>query len=172
MEFRMPSPSVVRPFLSSSAALCVAGALAHLAVPLMGPRGYLLLGAPPQLAALAEEGALRPLLTCLLIASGLLVMAGYGFSHLGLLRPWPLARPLMGLFGLALLVRGLAFPLIAAIQPQNLAQLCGRCEGLNVFVLLTSLLCLLIAVGFLLGAAHPRMQARWPSASVQGSVRG
>lgn len=139
-------------WLFASGSLCVAGALLHLAIPFGGPAWYAFAGAPRGLVAMAEAGLPRPVVSCVVIACLLLVFAAYAFSALGLLRRLPATRIVLGVVGAGLLVRGLWFPVLALRNPEALARFCGRCGGLNAFVVATSGLCLLIGVGFLLGA--------------------
>jgi hypothetical protein len=139
-------------WLCASGALCVAGALLHLAIPFGGPAWYSFAGAPQGLVAMAEAGRARPIVSCVVIACLLLVFAAYAFSALGLLRRLPATRVVLGVVGVGLVVRGLWFPVLALRDPAALGRLCGRCGGLNAFVVATSALCLFIAVGFLLGA--------------------
>ena len=141
-----------RHWLLAAGLLCLAGALVHLAIPFGGPDWYEFFGAPPALAALAAEGRARPMITCALIAAVLLGISAYAFSALGRLRPLPGGRAVLLLVGLGLVSRGAAFPIVAMQSPWRLEQVCGRCDSLNGFVLLTSALCLFIGAGFLLGA--------------------
>lgn len=143
-------------WLFASGALCVAGALLHLAIPFGGPGWYRFAGAPRGLVAMAEAGLARPVVSCVVIACVLLVFAAYAFSALGLLRRLPATRAVLGIVGLGLLARGLWFPLLALHDPAALARLCGRCGGLNAFVVATSASCVFIGVGFLLGAWRRR----------------
>lgn len=128
------------------------GALLHLLVPWWGPAGYAAVGAPPGLVWMAQAGLWRPLLTCVLIALLLLVAAAYGLSALGRLPRLPLLRPVLALVGMGLLLRGLLFVPLAWLHPQALVMVCGRCQDANAFVWSTSVLCLLLAGGFLAGA--------------------
>ena len=103
---------------------------------------------------MAEAGLARPVITVLAISAALFAIAAYAFSALGSLRPLPAIRPVLAIVGIGLLVRGLSFPLIASVAPEQLGRVCGRCDGLNAFVMLTSALCLFIGIGYLLGAWH------------------
>jgi hypothetical protein len=128
------------------------GALLHLLVPLWGPAGYAAVGAPPGLVWMAQAGLWRPLLTCIVIALLLLIAAAYGLSALGRLPRLPLQKAILALVGTGLLVRGLLFVPLAYLQPDVLARICGRCQDANAFVWSTSVLCVLLSVGYL-GAA-------------------
>ncbi|KFN46548.1 hypothetical protein [Arenimonas metalli] len=144
-------------WLLAAGGVMVLGAVAHLLAPLGGPAWYQALGAPPGLAVMAAAGSMRPAITCVVIATLLLACAAFAFSGAGRRRPLPLLRPALAAIGVGLLVRGLAFIPLAAWRPQLLSGLCGRCEGANAFVWITSLLCLLLAAAYLHGAwALPR----------------
>ena len=134
-----------------SAWLVAFGALLHLAIPLGGPSWYRLFGAPERLVAMAEAGATRPLLTCVVIAALLGVVAAYGFSGAGVIRRLPLRRPALALIGTGLVVRGLGFVPLALWRPGMLARICGDCSQVNAFLLITSALCLFVGVGYLSG---------------------
>ena len=138
--------------LSISAALVLLGALLHLAIPLGGPSWYRSFGAPERLAQMAEAGALRPVITCIVIAACLIVIAAYGFSGTGRIRPLPLLRPVLAIIGIGLIVRGVSFFPLAIWWPQVLGRLCGNCHEVNAFLVVTSALCLFVGVGYLAGA--------------------
>ena len=149
---------VSRYWLGAAAAVCVVGALAHLAMPLGGPEWYLFFGAPPALAQMAEAGLVRPIVTCVAIAAFLLGMSAFSLSRLGYIRRIPGVRLGLFFFGVLLSVRAIAFPAIASYSPGALARVCGRCGELNAFVLVSSAVCLFIGVGFLLGVRSGRAQ--------------
>jgi hypothetical protein len=138
--------------LFAAGLLCAAGAVVHLAIPVGGPGWYEFFGAPPALGAMAYAGLVRPAVTCVAIAALLLAISAYAFSALGWLRPLPGRRSVLFLVGTGLMLRGAAFPIVAMQAPWQLGRVCGRCDSLNGFVLLTSALCLFIGMGFLLGA--------------------
>jgi len=101
---------------------------------------------------MADAGLARPIVTVLAISGALLGMAAYAFSALGFIKPLPATRLVLAIVGVGLSVRGLAFPLVALQAPEQLGRVCGRCDGLNAFVGLTSALCVFIGVGYLVGA--------------------
>jgi len=145
-------------WLFAAGVLASIGALLHVAVPFGGPAWYAFLGAPPGLVAMAESGSLRPMLTCFAIAAVLVVFGVYAFSGLGLVRRLPLLRLGLAAIGIALVVRGLAFVPLVLWNPRVLGGLCGRCDGVNAFLLVTSALCLFAGIGYAMGAARPRVQ--------------
>jgi hypothetical protein len=132
----------------------------HLAIPVGGPAWYEFFGAPPALASMAQAGLARPALTCIAIAALLAAICAYAFSALGSLRPLPGLRSVLFVVGMGLTLRGAAFPIVALQAPWQLGRVCGRCDGLNGFVLLTSALCLFIGMGFLVGAWRLRARHR------------
>lgn len=146
---------VQRTMLWIAAVVLALGALIHLMIPLGGPQWYAFFGAPPRLVALAEAGALRPLFTCVAIATLLGSIAAYAFSGLGRLRRLPALRLVLGLTGIVLLARGLLFVPVAHWRPELLASLCGDCGRVNAFLLTTSALCVLAGAGLLAGAMAP-----------------
>ena len=117
---------------------------------------YAALGAPNGLVYLASTDSLRPAVSCVVIAAALLACAAYAFSGAGVLRRLPLLRSVLALVGLRLLLRSVAFIAVAAWQPSRLAGLCGRCEGVTGFLIVTSLVCLFVAAGFLRAALRAK----------------
>ena len=151
---------IPRLWLLASGLLCVAGALVHLLLPLGGPAWYRFVGAPQGLIAMAEAGLARPIISCVAIASVLVVFASYAFSALGFIRRLPALRGVLCVIGLGLSVRAVWLPYLAANDPDELNRLCGRCASLNTFVVASSALCLFIGLGFLFGAWRPDEVAR------------
>ena len=137
--------------LLASGALLVVGALLHIATIFGGPAWYAFLGAPAGLVAMAESGSLRPAISCVVIAAILLICAAYAFSGAGVIRRLPAARAVLAVVGLGLLIRGLMFPPLVAWQPALLIGICGRCQSVNMFVIVTSALCLLVGAGLIIG---------------------
>jgi len=139
----------------------VAGALVHFAIPLGGPGWYNYWGAPQGLVAMAAAGqAVRPAVTCIVIACLLGLFAGYAFSALGLIRRLPAHRWILGIIGLGLTAHGVWLPIAAVNDPWAVGMTCGRCGNLNAFVVAMSALCLFIGVGYLLGAWCPNVAIR------------
>ncbi len=158
MERAMSSAS--NRVLESAAYVLLAGALLHLAIPLGGPAWYEFSGAPAGLIAMVKAGALRPALTSIGIGLGLAIVSAYAFSAAGLIRPLPLRRWLLGAVASVLLVRAIAFIPLAALRPQLLQGLCGKCAGVTPFLWLTSAICLFLGLALLYGAIRPGGQTR------------
>jgi hypothetical protein len=145
----------VRMYLLASSSLMAIGALLHLAAIGIGANAYAWLGAPAGLVALVGTASLRPATSCVVIAGLLLLGSAYGFSGAGLGPRLPARRLVMSLIAVGLIARGLLLPLAAAWQPHLLLGICGRCQGVNGFVLLTSALCLIVGAGYAVGAFGP-----------------
>jgi putative oxidoreductase len=140
-----------RRLLIASGLVAVAGALLHLAIPLLGPDAYALLRAPPGLVQLARDGHPRAAISCVVIAALLALFAAYAFSAAGWIRRLPLLRTGLALIAAVLLLRGLLFVPLLLLRPDALARICD-CRGIDAFIVLTSLLCLAMGAGYALGA--------------------
>jgi hypothetical protein len=128
------------------------GAAAHLAVIGVGAKGYAVLGAPAGLVAMVETSSYRPAITCIFIASLLMMGAIYGLSGAGLVTRLPYRRLILTLLGVGLVARAVLLPVAVVWQPQTLVGICGRCQLVNGFVLLTSALCLFVGLAYAVGA--------------------
>ena len=144
-----------RAWLLGSAAIAIAGAFVHLAVPFLGPEWYTVLGAPPQLGLMAQAGSLRPAATCVVIACVLLLFAAYALSGLGFIRRLPLLRLGLAVIGGGLVFRAVSFFGLAMWKPSVLSTVCGRCESVNGFLAITSAICLFAGSGYILAALAP-----------------
>lgn len=144
-----------RMYLLASSGLMAIGALLHLAAVAIGADAYALLGAPAGLVAMVGTGSLRPAVSVFVIAGLLLLGSAYGVSGAGLGPRFPLRRLVLSLISIALIARGILLPIAAAWQPFLLSGICGRCQSVNGFVLLTSALCLIVGCGYAAGAFRP-----------------
>lgn len=140
-----------------SGVACVVGALLHLVIAAGGPDWYAFFGAPKGIVALARAGSLRAPISCIVISAFLGVLAAYAFSAAGLIRRLPLLRLGLGLSAGVLLLRGIVFVPIVLCRPQWLAPICD-CRTIDGFIVITSLICLAIGVGF---AASAWVLPRW-----------
>lgn len=147
------STSPPRKWLVGASIAVAIGALLHLAALVGGPAWLAALGAPQGLVQMAEAGALRPLVTTAAIAGVLLLMSAYGFTAAGVLR-WrlPFVRAVLFAFGAGLVVRSFVLPAVAVSRPHLLQGICGRCDSLDAFVLVTSALCLVVGAVYLVAA--------------------
>ncbi len=128
----------------------VLGALLHLAMPLGGPAWYTFFGAPASLARLAARGHWYPVFTCVVIASLLLLCAGYALSGAGAIGRWPLLAPALGVIGGVLVLRGLVFIPLVVWRPDALASI-THVRSVNGFMISTSALCLAAGLAYLAG---------------------
>ena len=138
-------------YLLATSGLMALGALVHLAAVAMGSNVYALLGAPAGLVAMVDTGSSRPALSCCAIAGLLLLGSVYGVSAAGIGPRLPARRLVLLVFAVGLIARGLALPVAAAWRPYVLSGICGRCQEVNAFVLLTSGLCLFVGAAYAVG---------------------
>jgi len=142
-------------YLLASSGLMALGALVHLAAVAMGSNVYALLGAPAGLVAMVGTGSSRPALSCFAIAGLLLLGSVYGVSAAGIGPRLPARRLVLLVFAVGLIARGVALPVAAAWRPYVLSGICGRCQEVNAFVLLTSGLCLFVGAAYAVGVFRP-----------------
>jgi hypothetical protein len=128
-----------------------AGALLHIAIIFGGPDWYAFFGAPQALVELARSGHPRAPITTLVIVAILAVFAAYAFSGAGTIRRLPLLRLGLACIGAVLILRGLLFVPLILWRPNALARIC-ECRSVDTFIVVTSALCLLLGIGYALGA--------------------
>lgn len=146
------------PYLFWSGVTASCGALLHLLIPIGGPEWYAFFGAPRGLVQMARNGDPHAPISCMLIAILLIFFAAYAFSGAGLLRRLPLLRTvLVGIAGI-LILRGLVFIPLVLWRANALVNICGDCGNINIFVVLTSLLCLGLGLGYAVGTCKHRRE--------------
>lgn len=128
-----------------------AGALLHIAIMFGGPDWYAFFGAPSGLVELARIGHPRAAISCLVIASFLLILAAYAFSGAKVIRRLPLLRPALAVIGIVLVARGALFIPMILWRPDSLARLCD-CRSVDTFIVVTSILCLAMGISYAAGA--------------------
>ena len=128
-----------------------AGAALHIAVLFGGPEWYAFFGAPRGLVELARAGHIRAPISCVVIACVLAVLSAYAYSGAGVIRRLPLLRTALALIAAVLLLRGALFVPLILWRPETLAGVCD-CRTVDAFILITSALCLLVGLGYALGA--------------------
>lgn len=139
------------PYLFGSGVTASCGALLHLLIPIGGPEWYAFFGAPRGMVQMARNGDLHAPISCVLIATLLIFFAIYAFSGAGLLRRLPLLRSVLVCIGGILILRGLVFIPLILWRANALINICGDCRNINIFVVLTSLLCLGLGLGYAVG---------------------
>ncbi|MBL8508641.1 MAG: hypothetical protein JNM11_09225 [Chitinimonas sp.] len=137
-------------YLIAAGIAALAGSLLHLAIPVGGPSWYAFFGAPDGLVAMARAGHWYPVICCLVIALALLLAAAYAFSGAGMLRRLPWQRTVLLGISAVLVLRGIGFIPLMLWQPERLADICN-CQGVDTFLVITSLLCLSIGMAYALG---------------------
>lgn len=145
-----------RTYLLASGAALIVGALLHIASIFGGPDWYAFLGAPDGLVAMVNAGSLRPAISCIAIATVLLVCSAYAYSGAGVIRKLPGLRVVLAIIAAGMIIRGITFIPIAAWQPHLLSGICGKCQSVNAFLLTTSAICLTVGGGLAVGAFHAR----------------
>jgi len=141
----------VRRYLILSGAAASAGAMLHVAILLGGPDWYAFFGAPPGLVDMARAGNLRAPISCIVIATFLALLATYAFSGAGVIRHLPYLRTGLATIACVLILRGVLFVPMILWRPGTLAGICN-CKSVDTFIIVTSVLCLAMGVGYALGA--------------------
>lgn len=114
-----------------AAILNLSAGILHLAIIWGGPDWYRFFGAGEKYARWAEEGKLRPALTCVAIAMVLFVWAFYCLALLNLVVTPPFLIPILWLVTMVYFIRGV-FPLLGAMVLTTLRA---------PFVIYSSLIC-------------------------------
>ena len=126
-------------------------ALLHLAIIVGGPAWYRFFGAGERMARLAAQGAVYPAVLTAGIAGVLAVWALYGLSGAGVIRRLPLLRPALVLIAVAYAARGLlGVSAVLLGEGPYAAELRERMP----FMVVTSVVCLALALGYAAGAAQ------------------
>jgi hypothetical protein len=132
-----------------SQALILAGtfsalaAIAHLGCIALGPPAYRFMGAGERMARAVEAGKMRPTLVTLGIAAVLFLWALYAFAGAGVIGPLPFTRFALVAISLVYLARGLAFPFLRPLFPENSTT----------FWWVSSGICLVLGALYAVGAA-------------------
>jgi ABC-type tungstate transport system substrate-binding protein len=149
---------IAKPCLFWSGAVAVAGAVLHVAIIFGGPDWYAFFGAPEALVQMARTGNARAPISCLVIAAILACWAAYAFSGAGHLRRLPFLRLVLALIAAVLILRGSLFIPLLLWRPGALGAVCS-CHGVDGFIVVTSILCLVLGVGYGVGAIDAGREA-------------
>jgi len=128
-----------------------AGAMLHIAILFGGPDWYAFFGAPQRLVDMARAGNIRAPISCLVIAAFLALLAAYAFSGAGVIRRLPFLRLVLASIAGVLILRGALFVPLILWRPGTLSGIC-ECRSVDAFIIITSILCLAMGVGYALGA--------------------
>ena len=132
-----------------------AGAVLHVAIVFGGPDWYAFFGAPNGMVEMARVGNLRAPVSGLVIAAFLALCSAYAFSGAGIIRRLPFLRLGLASIGSLLILRGVLFVPLILWRPNALARIC-ECRSVDAFIILTSVLCLAMGIGYALGAIAAR----------------
>jgi hypothetical protein len=130
------------------AMLSATAAVAHLACIVIGAPAYRLMGAGERMARAVEAGKLRPTLVTLAIAGLLSMWAAYALSGAGVIVGLPFTPAALVAISAVYIARGVAFPLLKPLLPENS----------NTFWWVSSGICLLIGLVHAYGVV-----ALWPT---------
>ncbi|AOT08600.1 hypothetical protein [Pseudoalteromonas luteoviolacea] len=116
-------------------------AVLHLGCIIFGAPWYRFFGAGEHMASMAEAGKFEPTLTTLLIATALSTWGLFALSGAGVIRQLPFLRTVIFLVAMVFIGRGIAFPFIMPLFPENTLT----------FWLVSSFICLTIGLCYALG---------------------
>jgi hypothetical protein len=137
--------------LTFSGSVTLVAGLLHIAIIFGGPTWYAFFGAPEPMVQMVRAGALYPPIFCLVVAALLLICASYAFSGAGIIFHLPFLRTGLILIASVFILRGVAFIPLAILLPRVLARLCN-CNGIDTFLVVTSVICLATGIGYAFGA--------------------
>ena len=153
-QYEKSMPAFAKRYIILTGIAALVGALLHIAIIFGGPDWYDFFGAPQGLVQMARDGSLRAPISCLIIAGILLVFTAYAFSAAGLIKKLPLLRVVTGLIAAVLILRGLIFIPLILLKPEMLSGICD-CRNIDTFIVVTSLLCFVMGIGYGLAAIFP-----------------
>jgi hypothetical protein len=145
----------VKNYLVFVGVVATAGALLHIAILFGGPDWYAFFGAPQGLVDMARAGNVRAPISCLVIAAFLSLLAAYAFSGAGAIRRLPFLRHVLSSIAGVLILRGILFVPLILWRPGTLSGIC-ECRSVDAFIIVTSVLCLAMGIGYALGALAAR----------------
>lgn len=131
----------INPLLVAGAVASALAGLLHLVGIAFGVQGYRWLGAGQAMVDMAAAGHWYPTVVTWIIAAALSSWSLYALSAAGLTGRLPLRRPLLCAITATYLLRGVAFPLLLPLFPENSLS----------FWLWSSFVCLAIGVVHLIG---------------------
>jgi putative oxidoreductase len=133
--------------------------LLHLAIPAGGPEWYRFFGAGERMARMAAHGSLHPTIVTILIAATLGIWSLYALSGAGIVRRLPFLRSGLVLIAAIYLCRGVfGIPLVLLVDHPYARELRARMT----FMVVSSLICVLLAVCYAAGAAAAWRRLRDP----------
>ena len=137
-------------YLICAGMVVLAAGLLHILIIFGGPTWYAFFGAPAPIVRMAAAGALYPTIFCLVVAALLLLCASYAFSGAGLFPRLPFLRTGLLFIGSVFILRGVVFIPLIIWRPDILARVCN-CNGIDTFLVVTSVICLATGIGYVVG---------------------
>jgi len=137
--------------LAVSGVFTLLAAVLHVAIILGGPDWYRFFGAGEEMAKLAEQGSGFPPMVTGIIALVLAIWGLYGLSGSGYIPPLPFLNVVILMISAVFLLRGLgALPLVLISDDPYMQELRSKMT----FMLISSVVCLLIGLCYLLGGFY------------------
>jgi hypothetical protein len=131
--------------------------LLHIAVLLAGPEWIAFVGAPPDVVKSAELGTWLAPVSTLGIAAMLAVLALYALAAAERFRSLPLVKPVLGLFAMIFVLRGVI------ILPALVQGRVNWTAPVDVFIVASSLAILVLGVALCLGLFGLRRSRQHPT---------
>ena len=148
---RHPQPR--NALLIAAGVMTAAASLLHVCIIIGGPSWYRFFGAGERMAQQAARGFIFPTVVTAGIAAALACCALYAFSGAGALRRLPLLDIALRMIAAVFLARGLlGVPAILLIDSAYTHELRAKMT----FMVVTSLVCIVIGLGYAAGAAKGR----------------
>ncbi|MCG8528161.1 MAG: hypothetical protein MI748_17405 [Opitutales bacterium] len=136
-------------FIATAGVSSLLIALLHVVIIFVGAEGYRYFGAGEEMAQMAERGELYPTIATSIITLIFAIWGLYGLSSAGVIRKLPLLKPALWTIAVIFCLRGLMLiPFLFLLNSPYANELRER----PVFTVLTSLVSLLLGIGYLSGA--------------------
>ena len=135
-------------FLLAGAGLSLIASLLHIAIVFGGPEWYRFFGAGEEMARLAEQGSVHPIIVTLFIALVLAIWSGYALSGAGMIRRLPLLKIALVVISAVYFLRGAGGLIMLPFLSDADYQVMGQSDS---FMWISSLICLLFAFCYIQG---------------------
>ncbi len=133
--------SIATSALYIGAALSFLAGLLHIACIFVGASAFRFLGAGEKLALMSERGHWYPPFIALVIGTVLILWSAYALAGAGVLPKLPYTQVALAAIAAVFLMRAIGFPLLKPAFPENSQR----------FWLLTSSICFVIGIAYLIG---------------------
>jgi hypothetical protein len=148
-----PMKNIFNIYLITSGFVTLAGGVLHILLIFGGPAWYARFGAPDSIIRMVKNGDFYPNFVCLLTAAFLFICSAYAFSGVKIILHLPFLKTILMLIGFFFVARGVIFIPLMAIRPELMANICNS-KGIDTFLVVTSLLCLLTGIGYSMGSIN------------------